>query len=338
MWFRWSRSLFVLGCSLSLPAWGQGASQSLTSNSNPSSSLLTKVPSGVILVKGAWSSASDSVTPLPEGGNVANAAFSDPYFGITYALPPGWTEKYNGPPPSETGRYVLAQLSPAGTTKGSNRGTILISAQDLFFASAQTGSAMELINFVRDNLSSGYRVETPPETTKIAGRPFIYFGYWSPVAQLHWYVLATEIRCHAVEFVLGSHDTKLLQNLMQGLNKMKVPAETNPVGGIAGSDLPFCVKNYARAENMAARVDPVFTDHKFNPVPVRIIIDKEGEIKHIHFLSAFSDQAKAITDALAQWRFKPYWRDGEPVEVETGIIFGPGASTGAAQNADAAIR
>ena len=29
-----------------------------------------KVPKGVILVKGAWSSASDSVTPVPEGGAV----------------------------------------------------------------------------------------------------------------------------------------------------------------------------------------------------------------------------------------------------------------------------
>jgi hypothetical protein len=55
---------------------------------------------------------------------------------------------------------------------------------------------------------------------------------------------------------------------------------------------------------------------------VRIIIDKKGNVKHIHFLSAFPDQAKAITDALNQWKFKPYVRDGVPAEVETGIMFG----------------
>jgi Gram-negative bacterial TonB protein C-terminal len=71
-----------------------------------------------------------------------------------------------------------------------------------------------------------------------------------------------------------------------------------------------------------ARVDPVFIEHRFNPVPVRIIIDKRGRIEHIHFLSAFPDQAKAISDALSQWRFKPYLRNGEPVEVETGLLFG----------------
>jgi hypothetical protein len=68
--------------------------------------------------------------------------------------------------------------------------------------------------------------------------------------------------------------------------------------------------------------DPIFSERRFNPIPVRVIIDKEGKVKHIHFLSAFPEQAKAITDALQQWRFKPYLREGQPVEVETGILFG----------------
>jgi hypothetical protein len=83
-----------------------------------------------------------------------------------------------------------------------------------------------------------------------------------------------------------------------------------------------CLKDYASGDNVIARVAPVFTEHRFNSVPVRIIIDKEGKVKHIHFLSAFPDQAKAITEALGQWRFKRYLRDGKPAEVETGIMFG----------------
>jgi hypothetical protein len=70
------------------------------------------------------------------------------------------------------------------------------------------------------------------------------------------------------------------------------------------------------------KVDPILADRRFNPIPVRIIIDTEGKVKHVHFLSAFPEQAKGITDALLQWRFKPYLRDGQPVEVETGIMFG----------------
>jgi hypothetical protein len=70
------------------------------------------------------------------------------------------------------------------------------------------------------------------------------------------------------------------------------------------------------------KVEPVSSDRRFNAIPVRIIISKEGKVKHIHFLSAFPEQSKAITDALMQWQFKPYLRDGKPAEVETGIMFG----------------
>jgi hypothetical protein len=91
---------------------------------------------------------------------------------------------------------------------------------------------------------------------------------------------------------------------------------------MGGGAVPVCIRNYAQSENVIERVDPVFTQRRFNPVPVRIIIDKEGNVKHIHFLSAFPDQAKAITDALEQWKFRPYQRAGQPAEVETGIMLG----------------
>ena len=314
---------FFVGLALPFLAWGQSAkSQNVPQNGGDFSSNtqpMTKVPAGVILVKGAWSSASDSVTPVPEDGNVTNNVFRDPYFGMSYALPKDWTEKYKGPPPSESGRYVLAQISPRDAFKGPARGSILITADDMFFTTLPATNALEVVNYSKDNLQADYKLELPPTPTKISGRPFIFFAYWSPVAELHWYVLATEIRCHTVEVVLSSRDTKLLDNLMQGLSKMKLPAEDSPTGGDA---VPVCIKDYASGENMIARVDPIFTERRFNAVPVRIVIDKDGKIKHIHFLRAFPDQAKAITDALGQWKFKPYLRDGHAVEVETGLMFG----------------
>src|SRR5208282_4321276 len=107
-----------------------------------------------------------------------------------------------------------------------------------------------------------------------------------------------------------------MEGLILDMNKMELPAEASPPSGAASSAVPVCIKDYARDENLIAQVDPVFTEHRFNPVPVRIIIDQNGKVEHIHFLSAFPDQSKAITDALAQWRFKPYLQTGKPVEVE----------------------
>src|SRR5260370_21302496 len=99
------------------------------------------------------------------------------------------------------------------------------------------------------------------------------------------------------------------------MRQMKLPAEASPILGSGGDDVPICVKDYARSENVVERVDPVFTERRFNPIPVRIVIDKEGKIKHIHFLSAFPDQAKSISDALSQWRLQPYFRRRQPREA-----------------------
>lgn len=289
-----------------------------STESNPT----TKVPSGVILVKGAWSSASDSITPVPEGGQVADNTYSNSYFKLTYPLPQHWIKGYDGPPPSDRGYYVLSQLEPDDTLKDSVRGSVMIAAADLFFTTTKASNTLELINFTRNNLQADYKVVQPPKEVRIAGHSFVRFEYFSPVAGLHWRILATQARCHVIQFVFTSRDVKVLDKLTQDAGSMKLPGEAGLEQGMGGTDAPACVKDYASPENVLSKVDPIFTDHKFNPVPVRIIIDKDGKVKHIHFLSAFPDQSQAITTALSQWRFKPYLHNGEAAEVETGILFG----------------
>lgn len=280
-----------------------------------------KVPAGVIIVKGAWSNASDTTTPLPDGSTVANNILSNGYFGISYPLPSNWGQKHAGPPPSNTGLYRLGLITPTEAYKGP-RGSIAITAEDMFFTPLPANTTLELVNYKTEHLPVDYKMELEPSETRLGGRPFRFYAYWSPVAELHWYVLATEIRCHTVQFVLTSRDTKLLETLVHELTNIKLPAEAGPTGGNGGGEFPECIKDYATEEHVIERVDPVFTERRSNPVPVRIIIDKEGKIKHIHLISAFPDQAKTVTDALKQWRFRPYLRDGKPVEVETGIMFG----------------
>jgi hypothetical protein len=279
--------------------------------------VLQKVPENVILVKGAWSSASDTVTPLPEGGQVATGSYDNSYFGLTLPLPAGWVQKYEGPPPSDSGYYVLAQLRPGDSNPGREkaRGTLLIAAQDVFFTTTHATGPLELINYTRDHLQADYRVERPPTNVTIAGRDFIRFGYVSQVAGLHWRFFATQIRCHVVEFIFTSADTQLLETLTRNLDNLKSPPE-----GDAGE--PVCINGYASPATLLERVDPVFSEQRYNQIPVRVIIDREGKVKHVHFLSAFPAQSQAISAALAQWRFRPYLRNGQPVEVETGMLFG----------------
>src|SRR6478735_3278520 len=304
-----------------------GGDFSIVTNPGPEGT----VPKDTIIVKGAWSSASDSTTPLPESAALTNNVFTDPYFGITYPLPPGWMQKFTPPPPSDSGRYVLAQLGRSGSfqlgqsdsSKGETTGSIMFTAQDMFFTPLPVANARQFVNYSKNHLPEYYQVELKPTQTTIGGQSFTFFAYWSPDAELHWYVLATQIRCHTVEIVLMSRNPKTLQDLVLDMsNKMKLPAEASSTGGAGGGNVPVCIKDYATEEHVIERVQPVLTERRYNPIPVRIIIDKAGKVRHIHFLSAYPDQQKVISDALKQWQFRPYERNGQRFEVETGIMFG----------------
>src|SRR5215472_12359402 len=177
------RFLIVLGLSTSLSFTAQSSSAQASERSGGDFSTnlhpteKQKVPEGAIIVKGAWSSASDSVTPLPESGNVIANIYTNQYFGLTYPLSQDWKEKHKGPPPSDSGSYVLAFLTPAATFKGPTRGTMMITAQDMFFTPIPAANALELVNFKKDHLQSDFKMELQPTQTKIAGRPFTFYAY-----------------------------------------------------------------------------------------------------------------------------------------------------------------
>jgi TonB-like protein len=310
-----------------------------TPNAAPSATPSPDLPQKTLpfIVKGAWASASDSTTPLPEGGSISGSVYTNQYFGLSYPFSSDWYEKTKGPPPSDSGYYVLAQIRPSDTFKGPTKGLILVGAQDLFFSLLPGNDAMELISHTKDRLRPEFKVERQPTEVRIANRSFARFDYVAPAIDLHWYVMATEIRCHMVTFTLASTDTKLLDSLVLELNKITLPTQAGIASGTGGGDSPVCIKDYASGANVVSKVDPVFGEHRFNPVPVRIIIGKDGKVKHVHFISAFPDQAKAVTDVLMQWTFKPCLLNGQPVEVETGIMFGqsPGQQPPAAAAAPA---
>src|SRR5260370_12365090 len=72
-----------------------------------------------------------STMPIHEDGKVLGGIYVNDYFDLSYPLPEGWTEGLQGPDPSDTGYYVLSELIPQSEPTA----TILIAAQDMFFAS-----------------------------------------------------------------------------------------------------------------------------------------------------------------------------------------------------------
>ncbi len=59
--------------------------------------------------------------------------------------------------------------------------------------------------------------------------------------------------------------------------------------------------------------------HAQGAVQIDATINKEGNVTNLKVLSGDPVLAKAALDAVRQWRYKPYYLDGEPVEIETQI-------------------
>jgi TonB family protein len=54
-------------------------------------------------------------------------------------------------------------------------------------------------------------------------------------------------------------------------------------------------------------------------VVLRINIDRQGNVWRTARLDGKPELADAATNAVKQWKFKPYFLNGEPVEVETAV-------------------
>jgi hypothetical protein len=245
------------------------------------------------------------VYPLPEGGRVSRGAYRNEYFGLVYPLPTDWVEDVQGPPPSTTGYYALAAFKP----RDSLAATIWIAAQDNFFTTRQVDSAADFLEQMKRQLVPALSTKSPPQI-RVAGQSFARLDY--AAAGLHHVVLATEIRCHTVVFSLTSASMAQIEKLLASLDRITFSSKT--------SRRQVCVPEYATGEHMIHRVEPAAAGPRFSSIPVRIIIDAKGVVKHVHPIGGLPEQAESVREALVQWRFKPYLLNGNPVAIETGLI------------------
>jgi len=121
-------------------------------------------PAGLL---GPGPSVSDAKMPVPEGGVLADRTYRNRYFGFSYGLPPGWEESLEGPPPSDAGYYVLGQFRQMDTSRKTIKGTILITASDMFF-SRPVGSAKELIESMKATLNRFTKSRPYPPPSNLA--------------------------------------------------------------------------------------------------------------------------------------------------------------------------
>ncbi len=72
------------------------------------------------------------------------------------------------------------------------------------------------------------------------------------------------------------------------------------------------------------RVDPKYPQaalavHAHGAVQIEATINKDGNVTNLKVLSGHPVLAHAALEAVRQWRYKPYYLDGEPIEIQTQI-------------------
>jgi len=72
------------------------------------------------------------------------------------------------------------------------------------------------------------------------------------------------------------------------------------------------------------KVQPIYPPearkaHIQGEVVLRAIIGEKGNVESLRVMSGPAELAPAAVDAVKQWKYRPYMKDGRAVEVETDI-------------------
>lgn len=110
--------------------------------------------------------------------------------------------------------------------------------------------------------------------------------------------------------------------------KGKVIFETPPQGGSHpakdNTRQPLTVPSKIADQYLLLRVEPEYPEaareqHIQGPVVLGALVGKDGAIESLGTISGDPQLAAAATDAVRQWRFKPFLRNGSPEEFQTQI-------------------
>jgi len=178
----------------------------------------------------------------PEDGKVIDGVFVSDYFNLSYRLSDELTEGLAGPPPSQSGYYVLGTWTP----KRDFAGTVLVAAQDMFFAPAPSDDVKNVVAEFRQVMSAvdGMTIDREPAPVTVGGHP----GYRIDFSGVGLFrsMFAIEIRCHVVTFNLTSRDPELLASLARSLDDLASVRKEE-----MSDPVPECLKDYA-SENIVS--------------------------------------------------------------------------------------
>jgi protein TonB len=115
----------------------------------------------------------------------------------------------------------------------------------------------------------------------------------------------------AVGGVLGGVLNSIASSVPAAVPKVATPQKVRVSSGVAQGNLIHDVKPPYPPLARQARIQ--------GTVVISAIIGKDGTIQQARVVSGHPMLAQAALEAVKQWRYKPYFLNGEPVDVDTTI-------------------
>lgn len=103
-----------------------------------------------------------------------------------------------------------------------------------------------------------------------------------------------------------------------------VPPVPNPPSAQTGVSNAVLISSETANQFLVQRVEPEYPESARDqriqgPVTLEAVVGKDGSVKTLKTVSGDPQLAAAARHAVSQWRFKPFLRDGKPVEFQTQV-------------------
>jgi TonB family protein len=104
----------------------------------------------------------------------------------------------------------------------------------------------------------------------------------------------------------------------------QTPPHSPPDSATASTNQPITVPSNVADHYLVQRVEPDYPEaareqHIQGSVVLEALVGKDGAVEKLSTMSGDPQLASAATDAVRQWRFKPFMRNGSPEDFQTQI-------------------
>lgn len=249
-------------------------------------------------------------------GNIVGGVYTNRTLGLSWQLPDGWNADYNGSSALGTGYAAALRLLPGGEAN----------------QVVEIDYAKNANSDVRSDLErQGWKASDRTGYYSLGGLlPAHRFDFSSQDAPDRFLAVVAGQRRVGFILVFMADSSACVDELVNSALTMKVrpdwgetedplpltqpgsaPRRVRVSQGVSQALLLQQVKPYYPAEALRARIQ--------GTVVMVAHISKEGTVKNLIVLSGPEELVQAALDAVSQWRYKPYYLNGSPIEVETQI-------------------